>query len=75
MPTDVKYISKLNDDGFVELTINELRPPILLNVSNNVQTTIHFDSNELKLYEIYEDYSSVEIEVASTPLILYLLRL
>lgn len=75
VPTDVKYISKLNDDGFVELTINELRPPILLNVSNNVQTTVHFDSNELKLYEIYEDYSSVEIEVASTPLILYLLRL
>ncbi|CAD2076931.1 DUF1850 domain-containing protein [Phocicoccus pinnipedialis] len=75
VPTDVKYKSKINDDGFVELTINQFRESLLLTVSSNVETTIHYETIDLKLYEIYENYSSVEVSVESIPLILYLFRI
>lgn len=75
VPTDSKYETKLNKNGFVEVTINEFREALFLNVSSNVKTEIHYDEKTIKLFEIYEDYTPVDIKVVKKPLIFYLLSI
>lgn len=56
--------AEITEDGFVKYTINDEYPDIYLNVSDNVETKIVQEDEEILLYELYEPYTAVEIRVA-----------
>ncbi|MEZ7170320.1 DUF1850 domain-containing protein [Sporosarcina sp. OR05] len=49
------------DDGFIHMTINEQMKEINLAVSSNVQTTLYTKNNEIPLYELADEYETVNI--------------
>jgi len=53
---------EVRDDGYVHMTINREMDEIYLVVSDLVKTTIHFETKELPLYELVDDYEEVLIE-------------
>lgn len=63
VPSRSEEKPEVTADGFVKYTINQKYPDIYLNVSENVETTIVQNNEELLLYEQYEPYTAVEIKV------------
>lgn len=55
------------NDGFVHMTINRDMEEILLVVSDVVKMTIHFEKQEIPLYELVNDYEEVHIKVRWLP--------
>lgn len=49
------------DDGFIHMTINEQMKEINLAVSSNVRTTLYTKNNEIPLYELVDEYETVNI--------------
>lgn len=60
-------VVEIRDDGFVHMNINREMDDILLVVSDVVKTTIYFDTNEILLYELVDDYEEVLLESKLLP--------
>ncbi|QBP43086.1 DUF1850 domain-containing protein [Paenisporosarcina antarctica] len=58
---------EIRDDGYVHMTINREMDDILLVVSDLVKTTIYFDTKEILLYELVDDYEEVLLESKLLP--------
>ncbi len=58
---------EIRDDGFVHMNINREMDDILLVVSDLVKTTIYFDTKEILLYELVDDYEEVLLESKLLP--------
>ncbi len=69
VPSDSDEPAEMTKDGFVKYTINDPYPDIYLNVSDNVETKIVQDDEEILLYELYEPYTAVEITIEYISLI------
>lgn len=63
VPSDSDEPSEITEDGFVKYTINDEYQDIYLNVSDNVETKIVQQGEEILLYELYEPYTAVEITI------------
>ena len=61
--------AEMTKDGFVKYTINTPYSDIYMNVSDNVETKIVQDDEEILLYELYEPYTAVEITIENIPLL------
>lgn len=66
VPSDAKVIK--STDGFVHMIINEPIEELALAVSDNVQTTLYTEKNEIALYELVDDYDTVFIRVEQVSL-------
>ena len=60
------------DDGYVHFMINKPVQEINLVVSDNVKTTIYTKNEEIKLYKLVEDYSSISFKIQKIPLWKYI---
>lgn len=69
VPNESDAPAEVTEDGFVKYSVNVSYPNLYLNVSDNVQTKIIQDDEEILLYKIYEPYTAVEISVQYIPLI------
>lgn len=65
VPSDGKV--EIRDDGFVHMNINRKMDDILLVVSDLVKTTVYFDTKEILLYELVDDYEEVLLESKLLP--------
>lgn len=69
VPSDSDETAEVTPDGFVKYMINDRYPDIYLNVSDKVETTIVQNDEEILLYEIYEPYTAVEINIENISLL------
>lgn len=69
VPSHSDEPAEVTDDGFVKYMINEPYPDIYMNVSDNVETQIVQNEEEILLYELYEPYTAVEIKIENIPLL------
>ena len=69
-PSDGTFIE--TDDGYVHFMINKPVQEINLVISDNVKTTIYTKNEEIKLYKLAEDYSSVSFKIQKIPLWKYI---
>lgn len=63
VPNESKGKPEITSDGFLKYTINEPYQDLYLNVSENVETKIVQNNDEILLYKMYEPYTAVEIKV------------
>lgn len=69
VPSDSDQPVEVTDDGFVKYTLDDFYPEIYLNVSDNVETKLVQEDEEVLLYQLYEPYTAVEISVEKISLI------
>ena len=69
-PSDGTFIE--TDDGYIHFMINKPVQEINLVVSDNVKTTIYTKNEEIKLYKLAADYSSISFKVQKIPLWKYI---
>lgn len=60
-PSEGTYIE--TDDGYVHYLINQPVDEVNMMVSDNIKVTIITDQQEIKLYELVENYSNVSIKM------------
>ena len=69
-PSEGTFIE--TDDGYVHFMINKPVQEINLVASDNVKTTIYTKNEEIKLYKLVEDYSSISFKIQKIPLWKYI---
>lgn len=66
VPSDLEVMDER--DGFVHMKVNRIMDEVHVVVSENVQTSITVDGNEIALYQMLEPYSEVTIKVKNLKL-------
>ena len=69
VPSDSDEPAEMTEDGFVKYAVNDPYPDIYLNVSDNVETKIVQNDEEILLYDLYEPYTAVDIKIEYIALI------
>lgn len=63
-----------SDDGYIWMKLNQKISELRLSVSKNIETTLYLNNEQIKLYELVDDYDTVLIKSETIPLWKYLRR-